>query len=312
MEVATIFIEEGYPILKVLRLCSLAKSSFYYKASDGKPGRKPWAKAIQKAGQIIADLEIVQLIIKLFENPFVDYGYLKTYHYLRQKDYEITKDKVYKLMKINNLLRFQREGREKLVNRKWVTQLVPTPVTAFTFLEFDIKFVWVAGKKRSVMVLTILDVFSRWHLGHYIAFSIKKEDVIKLFEKIFMSYKLPKKFDVRNDNGSQFIAQKVRDYLISKGVEQEFTRPATPQQNAHIESYHSIMENAVCKRIEFNDLKETRKIMDDFREFYNFERIHGGIGYRSPYKYLLEKGLVINQSPLEVPYNCLNKHNIKE
>ncbi len=52
--------------------------------------------------------------------------------------------------------------------------------------------------------------------------------------------------------------------------------------------------------------------MDDFREFYNFERIHGGIGYRSPYKYLLEKGIVINQSPLEVPYNCLNKHNIKE
>ena len=30
------------------------------------------------------------------------------------------------------------------------------------------------------------------------------------------------------------------------------------------------------------------------------------------YKYLLEKGIVINQSPLEVPYNCLNKHNIKE
>lgn len=301
MEVATIYIEEGFPKLTVLRLCSLAKSSFYYKATDGKPGRKPWAKMIQKAGQIISELEIVNLIIKLFENPFVDYGYLKTFHYLKQLCYEISKDKVYKLMKINHLLRFQREGREKLSNRKWVTQLVPTPITEFSFLEFDIKFVWVAGKKRSVMILTILDVFSRWQLGHYIAFSIKKEDVVKLFERIFKEYNLPKNFDVRNDNGSQFIAQKVRDYLIGKGVAQEFTKPATPQQNAHIESYHSIMESAVCKRFEFEDLKEIRKTMDEFREFYNFDRIHSGIGYTSPYKYLLQKGVDMKSTPLGSP-----------
>ena len=291
MQVATIFIEEGFPKQTVLRLCYLAKSSFYYKATDGKPGRKPWAKGILKAGEIIADLEVVLVILKLFENPFVDYGYLKTYHYLKQLAYQISKDKVYKLMRINQLLRFQREGREKLSNRKWVTQLVPTPVTEFSFLEFDIKFVWVAGKKKSVMILTVLDVFSRWQLGHYIAFSIKKEDVIKLFDNLFKTHNLPKNFDVRNDNGSQFIAQKVRDYFISKGVTQEFTKPATPQQNAHIESYHSIMESAICKRFEFQDLKETRKIMDEFREFYNFERIHSGIGYQSPYKYLLEKGI---------------------
>lgn len=300
MEVAAVFIEEGFPKQTVLRLCSLAKSSFYYKATIGKVGRRPWAAAIQKAGQIIAESEVVNQIIKLFENPFVDYGYLKTYHYLKQLTFEISKDRVYKLMKINNLLRYQRIGRDKLSNRKWVTQLVPTPTTEFSFLEFDIKFVWVAGKKRSVMILTVLDVFSRWHLGHFIAFSIKKEDVISLFEKLFAIYDLPKNFDVRNDNGSQFIAQKVREYLIEKGVSQEFTKPATPQQNAHIESYHSIMENAVCKRFEFEDLKETRKIMDEFRKFYNFERIHGGIGFKSPYKYLLEKGVDMNQPPLEV------------
>jgi putative transposase len=297
MEIATLFIEEGYPKKTVLMLCELARSSFYYKTTDGKPGRRPWASPILKNGKIICDSEIVTAIKTLFENPFVDYGYLKTYYYLKQQGYKISKNKVYKIMATNNLLRFQRAGREKLRNRKWVTQLVPTPVTEFSFLEFDIKFVWVAGKNKSVMVLTVLDVFSRWQMGHYIAFSIKKEDVIKLFDKLFLIYELPINFDVRCDNGSQFIAQKVREYFDSKGVSQEFTKPATPQQNAHIESYHSIMESAICKRFEFENLTDTRLIMNQFREFYNFERIHSGVGFQSPYKYLLEKGTDMKSAP---------------
>jgi hypothetical protein len=43
---------------------------------------------------------------------------------------------------------------------------------------------------------------------------------------------MPDKFIVRNDNGSQFEADIVQKYLKEKGVTQEFTKPATPQQNA--------------------------------------------------------------------------------
>ena len=90
--------------------------------------------------------------------------------------------------------------------------------------------------------MTILDVYSRWQLGQYIANSIKSEDVINLFEQVFDTYPLPQQFIVRNDNGSQFEATIVQEYLRKKGVIQEFTKPATPEQNAHFESYHSIME----------------------------------------------------------------------
>ena len=47
---------------------------------------------------------------------------------------------------------------------------------------------------------------------------------------------------VRCDNGAQFIAEMVQKYFKDKQVVQEFTKPATPQQNSHIQSYHSIME----------------------------------------------------------------------
>jgi transposase InsO family protein len=80
-------------------------------------------------------------------------------------------------------------------------------------------------------------------------------------------------------------------------VIQEFTKPATPEQNAHIESYHSIAERVICQKYQFDDLKEFQKTMERFKYFYNFKRIHSGVGYKSPYKYLLEKGIDMNDDP---------------
>jgi transposase InsO family protein len=108
-------------------------------------------------------------------------------------------------------------------------------------LEFDIKYVYIQGTRTNTQVLTVIDVYSRWVLGQYIANSIKSEDVVNLFEELFKIYPLPEQFIVRKDNGSQFEALIVQDFLKNKGVIQEFTKPATPEQNAHIESYHSIM-----------------------------------------------------------------------
>lgn len=79
---------------------------------------------------------------------------------------------------------------------------MPNVQSEFSFLEFDFKYVYVQGTGSIAQVLTILDFCSRWQLGQYIANSIKSEDVINLFEKVFHTYPMPKQFMVRNDNGS--------------------------------------------------------------------------------------------------------------
>jgi hypothetical protein len=104
-----------------------------------------------------------------------------------------------------------------------------------------IKFVWVAGQNRNMQVLTVLDVYSRWNISHHISYSIKYQDVISLFERIFEHMIIPKKMYVRCDNGAPrggsdcFIAEMVQKYFKDKQVVQEFTKPATPQQNSHID-----------------------------------------------------------------------------
>lgn len=62
--------------------------------------------------------------------------------------------------------------------------------------------------------------------------------------------------------------------------------------------YHSIMESAVCQKFEFSNISDAKKIMNQFRDFYNFERIHGGINFQSPAEFLLQKGIDMKNSPI--------------
>ena len=72
---------------------------------------------------------------------------------------------------------------------------------------------------------------------------------------------------------------------------QEFTKPATPEQNAHVESYHSIIESVICQKYDFETLQEAQLIFNRWIKFYNFKRIHSGIQYLSPANYLKTKGI---------------------
>lgn len=299
MIVAQEFIGTNLPKNKVLALCYIARSSYYYRPSEGKQGRKPYAKAVNENGQVIDNELIVGYIHELFNHPFVDYGYYKTYIYLRRKkQLNLSKHLVYRLIKSHQLLRNQYVNSSKKSKRNWVKDLLPQVETAFCYLEFDIKFVWVAGQNRNMQVLTVLDVYSRWNISHYMSYSIKYQDVIGLFERIFEHMTIPERMYVRCDNGAQFIAEMVQKYFKAKQIVQEFTKPATPQQNSHIESYHSIMESAVCQKFEFSNISDAKKIMNQFRDFYNFERIHGGINFQSPAEFLLQKGIDMRNNPI--------------
>ena len=59
----------------------------------------------------------------------------------------------------------------------------------------------------------------------------------------------------------------VREYFADRSpllVDQEFTRPATNEQNAHIEAYHSIVERAVCQRMYLENITHLKSIAAAF------------------------------------------------
>jgi putative transposase len=102
-------------------------------------------------------------------------------------------------------------------------------------------------------------LFSRKVLTHMLRFNIKKGDVIILLSLLLMEYKI-ENVTLRNDNGSQFIATVVRQFLKDKGVNQEFTHVATPEENAYIESLHSNVQREVVERYEFESIYHAQLI----------------------------------------------------
>lgn len=299
--IAEQFISQGWCITKVLQLCVVPKSSFYVKPNvPDKHSRKGVGKSLFTSkidGNYVDNKVVVNDIKELLRQEFVDYGYLKVTHYLQDEmKYTINHKKVYRLMKESMLLNVP---VPKQKNKKtWVKQLVPKPTGPFAYWEFDIKFIYIHRIGRYAPMLSVVDVYSRYLIGWMMQWSIKKEDVVGFFDAILKDYRMPTAVTVRCDNGSQFESNLLRDYLESKQIVQEFTKPATPEQNAHIESYHSIITNAVCRKFEFESLQHALDVFMRWEIFYNEQRIHSGSGYTSPVKFL-------KRMKIEVPKNAL-------
>lgn len=214
----------------------------------------------------------------------MNYGYIKVSKWLKEKGFKINKKKVYRLMKENKLLytkiKPDRTGKEYVKYRKVKAE------KPFSNLQVDLKYIHIHGQNRNALLLTIIDVYSRMALTHRLAWSVNKTIVKNAFEEVLRQYSLPDKVTVRNDNGSQFEAKLVRDFFAEMNINQEFTHVATPQENAYIESFHSIVEATVCKCFEFENLEKAKEKFNSFMKFYNQERIHSGINYQTPIKFL--------------------------
>lgn len=291
-EVAEKFIQQGHPVNSVLGLLKLSKSSYYYQPKTGKPGRKPSSRTYHWKMGWVENHVVVREILDLLEEPYVDYGYIKVTEYLKQKGYRINRKKVARLMREQRLMLPRK--RASIEGRNFAKYTVPEPSGPFEYLELDIKVIYVRGDNRNAYLLSAIDLFHREVLGYRLGYSMRKQQVISLMSQIGRqlrslgqrdSQDIPM-FRIRTDNGSQFIAKLVREYLGKENIFQEFIRPATPQQNGHIEAFHSVLQRALIDRYEFNSFLELDQDIQKFMDFYNQDRIHSALCYRSPVKFL--------------------------
>ena len=147
----------------------------------------------------------------------------------------------------------------------------------------DIKYVHIHGSGRNALLLTVLDVYSRKILGQLMWWRIRKEQVKWLLGQIIEKHPV-KAVTLRNDNGSQFVAHLVREYLKDNNIAQEFTHVATPEENAFIEAYHSILDRAVIQRYQFESIYDAGLVMSRWKDFYNDRRLHGRLKNKTPQK----------------------------
>ena len=166
----------------------------------------------------------------------------------------------------------------------------------FECLEMDIKVVWIPHTGKNAYLLSIMDVHTRRILKDYFSYTIKQDQVIDLMSSLLEDYHYPENIVIRSDNGSQFIANKLREYLKIVGIDQEFTHVATPEENAHIEAYHGILKRDLFDKYEYFTFGEAELLIKKYIYFYNNERLHGLLGKITPMeKWNMDKHLILRK-----------------
>ena len=138
---------------------------------------------------------------------------------------------------------------------------------------------------RSLKLLTVLDEFTRESLKIEVDRSIKGKDVIVVLEYLFMVRGIPK--FIRSDNGPEFIADAVREWLVKRQVATLYVEPGSPWENGYIESFNGKLRDEILNREIFYSVREAKVIVENWRLEYNNLRPHSGLGYKSPAEFAL-------------------------
>ena len=133
---------------------------------------------------------------------------------------------------------------------------------------------------RQLKLLTLVDEFTRESLCLHVARHIKARDVISQLATLFIERGAPT--HIRSDNGPEFIANELRQWLASMGSSTLFIEPGSPWQNAYIESFNGKLSDELLNLEEFTSLAEARHLAETWRKEYNQIRPHSSLGYRTP------------------------------
>ncbi|MFN2261575.1 MAG: IS3 family transposase [Psychroflexus sp.] len=267
---------------KLIDMVGMVHSSYYRKPTNSKKGNKPSEFTYHNKKGLVNQDHVIESVKSLLDHPFIDCGYRLMTSYLNRDGFTINHKKLYRIMKEANLLKLDDRIDRSGSGRKFVKFRKVKTVRPFECLEMDIKMVWIPNAGKNAYLLSIIDVHTRRILTDFFSYSIKQKQVIELLADLFMHHQYPESIVIRSDNGSQFIAKNVREYLGLIGVSQEFTHIATPEENAHVEAYHGILKKEVFNRFEYRTFGEIEKILKEYVLFYNQERLHGMLGRITP------------------------------
>lgn len=290
-EIVNRYVHKGLPVAKAVTVAGISKSTFYYQSNRRKPG-KAASRFTLCNGELVSNERVVEVIQEILAPEFIDYGYGRITGVLKKNNFKINRKKVYRLMNENRLLQPQKKGQNRAA-RKFVCHTCPEYKHPFATIEIDIKYLYLSEQRRNAYLVTALDTFTRIAIAWDLALTMKSERVSKLLVAIknhpnVQPYQNRILLRIRTDNGPQFIANELRTAISSAGFDHEFIHPGTPQQNGHIESFHSTLQNIVVNQYDLPTITEASEVLERFYHVYNNIRVMDAIAGCTPTEFLKE------------------------
>ena len=152
---------------------------------------------------------------------------------------------------------------------------------------------------RKYRMLNVIDEFTHECLAIRVERSLKSADVIDVLSDLFILRGVPG--HVRSDNGPEFVAKAVQEWIGAVGAKTAYIMPGSPWENGFIESFNARLRDELLDGEIFYSLAEAKIIIESWRRHYNTVRPHGSLGYKPPAPEVFVPALAARSAPQPGP-----------
>jgi len=207
------------------------------------------------------------------------YGYRRITALLQGAGWEVGKDRVERIWRREGLKVPQKQrprGRLWLQDGSCVRLRPQRPNHVWSY-DFVMAM---THDGRRLRMLTLIDEYTRECLAIRVARGLRSDEVIETLADVMLWRGIPE--HVRSDNGPEFVAKELRQWLGKLGTGTLFIEPGSPWENGYCESFNGKLRDECLNGEIFYSLKEAQVVIERWRVEYNTKRPHSALGYRPP------------------------------
>ena len=226
-----------------------------------------------------ADEDVLTSSIIGLAERFGRYGYRRITALLRQAGWHVSTGRVYRIWRREGLKVPQKQPKR---GRLWLNdgsciRLRPQHkghVWSYDFVQDR------THDGKVFRMLCVIDEYTRECLAIRVERKLNSRDVLDVLGELFVTHGSPE--HIRSDNGPEFIANALRQWLQQLQVKTLYIEPGSPWENGYCESFNSKLRDELLAREIFYTLKEAQILIEQWRRYYNTQRPHSSLGYKPP------------------------------
>ena len=266
MTIVQSLIQHKMSLNRALNLCGVTKKRWYYKP---------------KQRELTINLDMLRMIQDIREErPF--YGTRRIAAEMSRRLGRVVNRKT--VRRIYKKMGWNKPGQIQAAKTRWTPIKAERPNEVW---ETDITYVWCGPVDGWCYCFNILDIFTRqWIAYRFSTLATADVAIESLVEAVAVAKPDCSKLTLQCDNGSQYTGKKFRKAVSLLGIRLKFIRTHTPEQNDHIESFHSTLKREYIWPHDFVNYQGAEAVISEAFRDYNRARLHSSLKYVPPNEFL--------------------------
>lgn len=232
--------------------------------------------------------ELMLQVQRIFDDSQQRFGAEKIRVVLAENGIRVGKKRIRQIMQELDLISIRENAksnyrsRQEYLKRNLVNQEFrvtrPNEIWASDITYFKIK-------GYAVYLCVIIDLFSRRVVGYRVSRKCSTHLVTATFKDAFQARGNPIDLTFHSDRGGQYTSDTFFKLLHQAGVKQSFSRSGRPCDNAVAETFFASFKREEAYRRDYSSEANFRKSVDEYVRFYNEQRPHQTLAYKSPVRF---------------------------